>query len=228
MAGAPVSDGSGLSSASSTVALSAAFAPTTGNHLTIVVVYINAGASRTITYNSAWGTVTTPAGWSDFYTSDVGMQLRYVENCNNTSSTGSITASASCDNIGYYVLQSSGLTTSSSLQVVSSTATKQSNPGTGAGAISTSLTIATAPAYCVNFVWARNNASWRTASSDTARSGVWNISGYAQTGRALSTGSRAMTFTTNAGTDDYYKLMVAFNEASSSVTVKQLAALGCG
>jgi len=184
-------------------------------------VYINSGASRTITWSTAWGTV-TPIG-TPYYLSDVGIAFAHVENCNAASSTGSVTASGACVAIGLSVREASGIALTGAY-LAESGVNKQVNPGTGAGAITASVTPGVQPAYLDGLHWARNLALWNTAVSDTVETAVWNDSGVPQHARVTSAAARAMTATTNNGTDDWYSLVIAFKEATAAAGIlKQVA-----
>lgn len=203
----------GLSSAVATVSLTdnggSTIATTAGDWLLVDIVYINSGASRTISAApTAAGTfvqVGTP-----YYVSDVGRIWGYIPNCLAVTNALQFTLSASCSNIGLYVGQVRGL----SAFAGDNGNVKQTNPGTGAGAITASLTVPSMSCYVWGNAWARNIASWLSTQSDTAESPVWNASGNPQHGRSTAPGTRSLTWTATNGTDDFYKLAMAFTESA--------------
>lgn len=209
------------SSGVTNIALSAGFTPSAGNHLLLVVFY-SAGSEQTVTWPTAWG---TPAELGNYF-DDIdgyGMRWAHVENATAASSNGQCTFEAAVNFPGLYILESAGIATSGAY-IASSNVARQVNPGTSAGAITASVNKGTSPAWLVGLSNSVTHQNWDTAVSDTGQSRIWDygtgssFSAKPQVASVSSTGTRAMTWTTSAGTGGayYFTLVVALAEAEES------------
>lgn len=216
-----------------------------GTSLTIATTLNGVVAGNHLVAHTGWsdvpGTVTatcsdgTSFSTGDSKRRDAGLnqsaQVFYRENVGSGSHTITVTLSSSVSFRRLRVMEVSGLQTASSLD--QATGQSQTDPGTGANAVSSGASSATTNAndFVMGFTQACDSVD---PGSGTLAAGTgYTLSGsnlimQVESKSVAATGVQTATFTTSLATENYITHVVAFKEIAAGGFLQSLALTGVG
>lgn len=200
-----------------------------GNHL---VAFVGHGTTATTISGVNDGVAYVNAGAQ---VDDVGngqsSQIWYKENSGSGNFTVTATFSSAVTSRRIRVAELSGLQPSGSLD--QTTGQAQTNPGTGANAVSSGASAATVNANDFVLGFTQDTAEVDPGSGTLSAGTGYAISGVnlilgVESKSVVATGAQTATFTTSVVTNDYTTHVVAFKEIAAGGAAQRLALLGAG
>lgn len=198
---------------------------TAGNLIWWVVNY-SAASAQTITWSDTQSLTFTEIG--NFHNgSNYGVRWGYCKNITGGAETITATFGGSVDFPAIYVAEYSGFDTTAPFTTGETASNEQTNPGTGAGAVTSgnSPSLAAQPAGVIGFSFNANGTVLPSAANGTSRTQVWNFANNGDSGgtltarpedrRVTATTAVASTFTIASGTDKYYTVEAVFKETGA-------------
>lgn len=198
---------------------------TAGNMLWWVVNY-SAATAQTITWADTQTSTFTEVG--NFHDGvGYGVRWGYCKNITGGPETITATFLGAVDFPAIYTAEYSGFDTTAPFTTGETASNEQTNPGTGAGAVTSgnSPSLSAQPAGVIGFSFNANGTVLPSAANGTSRTQVWNFANNGDSGgtltarpedrRVTATTAVASTFTIASGTDKYFTLEAVFKETGA-------------